>query len=268
MPSKETTYDELSPEEQAGADADTTPDAHQPAGGRRPPIKLGPGHEAFCQYRAQGMSLVKAYGKVRDSGNYFGFSQPDHNAGSAARKICKRQSVMNRIAYWTERYRISKLPGYKQASGQDDIDNFEADEVNVHFIRRSLFQNMLDAKSAGKYADANRALELMGRTIGMFEPNGLSKKPVPKGKDLLSFTPDENQNVDPPTTLNLQIINQFAKRLDDQDRTQPEARDITPVGRRDDLDGPVSDGGPAATVEGPEASTGENPEGVLRTPSG
>lgn len=267
MPTKERTYNDLTPEEQAGADADTTPD-HGPQGGRRPPIKLGPGHEAFCQYRAQGLSLAKAYIKVRDSGKFFGFSQPDQHAASAANKICKRQSVMNRIAYWTERYRIAKLPGYKQASGEDDIDNFDADALDVHFIRRSLFQNMLDAKSQGKFSDANRALELMGRTIGIFEPNGSTKKPPAKG-DLIPFTPDEKSNAaDPPTTLNLQIINQFAKRVDDADRAQSEARDITPGGLHGDLDGPMSDGGPAATVEGPEVSPGENPEGVLQPPTG
>lgn len=106
-------------------------------------------HERFAQLVASGSSLSAAY---RDAG------YTKKNAGSQAHRLSKNANVAERIAE------------IKAEIAKQQIAHAV---VTRTWVKERLKENAIVAAAKGEYSASNRALELLGKEIGMFvEPAG------------------------------------------------------------------------------------------------
>jgi phage terminase small subunit len=129
------------------------------------PILSNPRHERFAQGLAAGKSASEAYAEA-------GFKENRHNAATLARK----QHILDRV---------SELLAEREAlHGQATADAIKSTALTKQWVIDTLMENVAramqakpvktddDGNDAGEYqyqgSVANKALELLGKELGMF----------------------------------------------------------------------------------------------------
>ena len=143
-----------------------------------------PRHEQFAQLIAAGKTPAEAYALV-------GYAQK--TAYTCGPRLLKRAFVSARVADLQQTVAVATVTRIALDRG---------------FVLRELIENALQAKKNGEWSASNRALELLGKELGMFN----HPEPVWDG-DLATLT-------DPQL---LRITEQFERAVYGEDRARLEA---------------------------------------------
>ena len=114
------------------------------------PELKNPKHEKFCRLRASGMTQGKAYASAYDR-------EASRMTGASGAKLQARPDV---------KARVTELQAEKAiVDGFDVVDG----EVDPKLIISALLKNLNRSLEVGNAAGANRAAELLGKTVQMFQ---------------------------------------------------------------------------------------------------
>lgn len=140
------------------------------------PALSNPKYEMFARCLVQGMSQAKAYVKA-------GYSQNTANASTLAKRPEVRARVQELIE---ERERAtgqmtipdpvgSDLPGPDKPGSPDELD--------PDWVLMELVENARAARQAGQFSASTKALEMIGRALGMFNDEEVSKRKRKEAED-------------------------------------------------------------------------------------
>jgi hypothetical protein len=125
-------------------------------------------HELFCQYLTQGKSQTAAYTAAGFAGG----------AGNAC-TLAHRPEIEARVAELV----AEKTSGRTNLDANADLEHARAvnqalatSEIDPAWIISELMENVKAAREAGQFAAANKALELLGREVGLFQEKNAGKK--------------------------------------------------------------------------------------------
>jgi hypothetical protein len=125
-------------------------------------------HELFCQYLTQGKSQTAAYAAAGFAGG----------AGNAC-TLAHRPEIEVRVAELV----AEKTSGRTNLNANADLEHAQAvnqalatSEIDPAWIISELMENVKAAREAGQFAAANKALELLGREVGLFQEKNAGKK--------------------------------------------------------------------------------------------
>jgi len=121
--------------------------------------------EMYCTGIAQGKNQMQSY---KDAG----FSS--EGQGNAT-TLSKRPEIKARVAELIEE-RTQFRANYTQNGNLEhlgEIENMlETGEVDRRWVMKHLMDNVRDAREAGQFSASNKALEMLGKEIGMFQEKG------------------------------------------------------------------------------------------------
>ena len=117
------------------------------------PILSNPRHERFAQELAKGKSNTAAYIEA-------GFRAKANSAAVNANKLLKHANVSARVAELLEKRDEMARKATEKATERLSIDR--------EWVMAELIEIAQAAKSSEDYAPANKALELLGKELGMF----------------------------------------------------------------------------------------------------
>lgn len=110
------------------------------------PILTNQRHEKFCQLVAGGMPASRAYTEA-------GYSCSSGSVDANASRLLKKDRVFNRVQELGEKTQSALI---------------KLISVDKQWVIEQLIENARMAKEEGQIGPANRALELIGKELGMF----------------------------------------------------------------------------------------------------
>jgi phage terminase small subunit len=132
------------------------------------PVLPNPRHERFAQELAKGKSAAEAY-------ELAGYKP---NRGNAS-VLKQQESILSRVS--------ELLAAREKIEERATEKAVEKTAITKAWIIEQLVDNVREAKQNGQTGPANRALELLGKELGMF----IDRKEVGKPGDFDNMTPDE-----------------------------------------------------------------------------
>lgn len=155
---------------------------------------MTPFQRKYCEYRAKGLK------------------QPD--AAEKAGSDAKDRGTLGRVGYNTEQ--MAGVKEYIQFLQESRARSAVVDNLELIEKLRKVYE---EAMSAGKFADANKAVELLGNMIGAFKPQVQSSEGAATGSsahkpknNTKAFT-EEREDLDSPIDDRLSKLQNMMREL-------------------------------------------------------
>lgn len=170
--------------------------------------------QLFAQNIAAGMTQKDAYLRA-------GYTQCDDRVAAVrGHQLTKEPHIRKHIdKLVAERMLLNQ--GLEEARSHALETSFNADDITLTWFRLEMLENVRQARELGKIGDANKALIAIAMTKGWFKDHDKPGRP-PLGAT--TQTPEERENAQSHTTLNLQIVNRIVDQALDAGGSQHPAR--------------------------------------------
>jgi phage terminase small subunit len=194
--------------------------------------------EAFCQALATGKTHKQAYILA-------GYANTPNGVVNATR-LATHPIIIARVKEIQQSALVARLA--EQRADELVLKRMEREKLyNVDWVLLQAKEILDAAKTASKYKDALSALGFIADLLGY--TNHENNKPADKKKDANKREPGDPENHTNVPQVNVSILNQITKRLDDSLRDGDQTRTDITIEPEEDFGDTVSVPGPNDTTD-------------------